>query len=358
LSAEVIETVRIPRAPFLLFVLSAPLLLAAPPPSPRDEVDTCLSCHGDETAAMTLASGETVKLFVDRAVFERSVHGERLGCTACHPGQGEVPHPELTIEDRASLSAVHREACRSCHADTYKKALDGMHEKVRANGDTVAPTCVDCHGSHDVARPAAPRARIAKTCDSCHSDVYATYARSVHGRALEKDNPDVPSCTDCHHAHDIQDPHAAGWRLASYETCGKCHSDAKRMQRYGISADVLKTYLSDFHGQSASLTKQGKAASQPVVAVCIDCRGTHDIRRAKDAGARVFQANVAGTCRRCHAGASASFSSAWLSHYVPSWKRAPLVWLVGVFYKGFIPFLIGGLVLQVLLHLWRFMVNR
>jgi hypothetical protein len=39
-------------------------------------------------------------------------------------------------------------------------------------------------------------------------------------------------------------------------------------------------------------------------------------------------------------------------------KRAPLVWAVGVFYKIFIPFIIGGLCLQILLHLWRVMVNR
>jgi predicted CXXCH cytochrome family protein len=354
---EVIDTVRIPRFPLLFVLLSTPLL-AAPPPSSRDEVDTCLSCHEDKTASMTLASGETVSLFVDRAVFEKSVHGEKLGCTACHPGSGEVPHADLTVKDKASLSALHREACRSCHADTYKKALDGMHEKVRAKGDTVAPTCVDCHGSHDVARPNAPRARIAKTCETCHSAVYATYARSVHGRALARDNPDVPACTDCHRAHDIQNPHAATWRLASYETCGKCHSDKQRMARYGISADVLKTYLSDFHGSSASLSKAGRERQEPVVAVCIDCHGTHDIKRTKNAGSQVFQANLTRTCQKCHANTTANFQATWLSHYVPSPKRAPLVWLVGVFYKIFIPFLIGGLVLQVLLHLWRFMVNR
>ncbi len=35
-----------------------------------------------------------------------------------------------------------------------------------------------------------------------------------------------------------------------------------------------------------------------------------------------------------------------------------LVYGVGVFYKIFIPFIIGGLVLQILLHLWRIVVNR
>ena len=61
---------------------------------------------------------------------------------------------------------------------------------------------------------------------------------------------------------------------------------------------------------------------------------------------------------KCHPGAPKNFTSAWLSHYEPSPTRAPLVWAVGAFYKVFIPFLIGGLVLQILLHLWRVMVNR
>ena len=72
----------------------------------------------------------------------------------------------------------------------------------------------------------------------------------------------------------------------------------------------------------------------------------------------MLQANLQKTCAKCHPGAPKNFTGAWLSHYQPSPKRAPLVWAVGVFYKIFIPFLIGGLVLQILLHLWRVMVNR
>ena len=63
-------------------------------------------------------------------------------------------------------------------------------------------------------------------------------------------------------------------------------------------------------------------------------------------------------CQRCHQGATANFSAAWLSHYEPSWKKAPMVYGVKVFYAVLIPFMIGGLVLQILLHLWRVVVNR
>jgi hypothetical protein len=72
----------------------------------------------------------------------------------------------------------------------------------------------------------------------------------------------------------------------------------------------------------------------------------------------VIQANLANTCRKCHANASNNFPQAWLSHYEPSWSHTPAVYAVKVAYGVFIPFIIGGLVLQMLLHLWRMAVNR
>jgi len=64
-------------------------LVAGPP---VEEIETCLSCHGDKDLSIKLPSGETQTLFVDRAQFERSVHGAKLGCTGCHPGMDEFPH--------------------------------------------------------------------------------------------------------------------------------------------------------------------------------------------------------------------------------------------------------------------------
>ena len=48
----------------------------------------------------------------------------------------------------------------------------------------------------------------------------------------------------------------------------------------------------------------------------------------------------------------------WLSHYEPSPKKASLVYYVKLFYRVFIPFVIIGLVLQILLHIWRLIVSR
>ena len=84
----------------------------------------------------------------------------------------------------------------------------------------------------------------------------------------------------------------------------------------------------------------------------------HDIPRASGEQAATMRANLATTCRRCHEGATDNFPDAWLSHWEPSWTHAPLVYAVQWVYWILIPFIIGGLLLQILLHVWRVVVNR
>jgi predicted CXXCH cytochrome family protein len=208
-------------------------------------------------------------------------------------------------------------------------------------------------------RPNEPRTRVADTCARCHGGVARTWAASVHGRDAARNIADVPTCTDCHRTHDIGGPRQTGWRSTTPDICGKCHGNEAMMKKYGLSTTVLKTYVSDFHGKTASLRQQAPGAEDvPFVAVCADCHGTHDVVRADDIGSRVIKANLAMTCRRCHQDASDTFPDSWLSHYEPSWSHAPAVYGVKVAYAVFIPFIIGGLVLQMLLHLWRMAVNR
>jgi predicted CXXCH cytochrome family protein len=167
----------------------------------------------------------------------------------------------------------------------------------------------------------------------------------------------VPSCADCHRSHDVSGPRAADWRSHTPELCASCHADEQLMGRYGLSTAVHRTYLSDFHGVTTSL--RGPAEGDgPIVARCTDCHGVHDITKVDDPKSRVLKANLVRTCQQCHKDATTNFPDAWLSHYEPSWQKAPLVHAVSLAYRVFIPFMIGGLVLQILLHLWRVVVNR
>jgi nitrate/TMAO reductase-like tetraheme cytochrome c subunit len=332
---------------------------SAQPGRAVQDVDTCLSCHSDRGMSVTLPDGETRSLYIDRAAFERSVHGGKLGCVDCHSDMTEVPHPARPFKTSREFTVAYTEQCKRCHFANYSKTLDSVHFAAQARGDVAAPLCVDCHGSHDITPPDKPRTRISLTCARCHAGVQATYAKSVHGRALfEESNADVPVCTDCHHSHDVGGPREPGWRLKSPEICANCHTNERLMKKYGISTDVMSTYLADFHGMTASLQSSENINSGVVTALCIDCHGVHDITKITSKASPAMKANLVKVCQRCHPGATENFSSAWMSHYEPTFKRAPLVYSVKVFYSILIPFMIGGLLLQILLHLWRVVVNR
>lgn len=336
------------------------LLGAAVPAVPQvsAESQTCLACHGDPSLAVTLPSGEVQPLFVNADAFARSVHGARLQCVDCHTDMGEVPHASRPFRTRREFTIAYYEQCKRCHFANYTKTIDSVHYHALARGDVMAPVCVDCHGAHTTTRAGEPRAAISRTCARCHEGVSRTYAASVHGRALlEEQNRDVPVCTDCHRSHDIAGPRERDWRLHTPELCGTCHTDETLMRRYGLSTRVLQTYLDDFHGKTASLQRK-EANSGMVAALCTDCHGVHDIAKTDDPASTVMRANLVRTCQRCHPGATENFPAAWLSHYEPTWERAPLVYSVKLFYAIMIPVMMAGLVLQILLHLWRVVVNR
>jgi predicted CXXCH cytochrome family protein len=343
----------------VLVFAAALLLVPQVPPPQAPDADTCLECHSDPELTMPVGDGSAVSVHVDGAVFGQSVHA-RLACSECHPGTADVPHESRAIGSRRELTLAYDEQCRRCHFSNYTKTLDSVHQAAVARGDRTAPICVDCHGSHDIQKPAAPRTRISDTCARCHQGAAAAYSKSVHGRLLgTAAADDVPVCTDCHRSHDIGGPHQQKWGLSTADICGRCHASEPLMKKYGLSTAVLSTYLADFHGKTSALRQhQGTTPTGAVVARCTDCHGVHDIEKADDPSSPVMKSNLQKTCQKCHEDANANFPDAWLSHYEPSLTKAPVVYGVKVAYALLIPFMIGGLGLQILLHLWRLMVNR
>jgi predicted CXXCH cytochrome family protein len=324
-----------------------------------EEVDSCLGCHGMKSLDVQLASGETLSLFVDQGAYTTSTH-KKLGCSDCHVEMKGVEgeHPKRPLKGKRDFAIAYSEACKKCHFQNYTDAQASVHHARLAKGTLNAAVCADCHGAHDITPPAQPRSRISRTCSTCHQKIAAAYVKSVHGQALQSgENTDVPACTDCHRAHDIADPRTGSMRGRTPDLCGSCHTNERVMAKYKLSTQVVQTYLADFHGVTARF-QQAEPGKSPVVAVCTDCHGVHDIARVKSPDSKVLKENLLVTCKKCHPSATADFPASWLSHYEPSLERAPLVYLVKLFYAFVIPFMIGGLVLQILLHLWRLVVNR
>lgn len=155
----------------------------------------------------------------------------QLSCVQCHTTITGYPHPPLLAVDRRDFSLRYYPSCRPCHEDQYKETLDSIHLRVLAGGHREAPVCTDCHGAHTVSPPDQPRFKVDVTCSRCHQEIFAVYAQSVHGADLvrEEDNPDVPTCTDCHGIHDIKktdDPESRVVKENLLRTCQQCHPTA------------------------------------------------------------------------------------------------------------------------------------
>lgn len=324
-----------------------------------EEVEACMSCHNDPELEIDLESEEVMLMHVDPERFEGSVHAQ-TGCTECHtPLRGQLnKHKALSFDTKREYRLNYSAQCHECHQEIRDLTLESVHANLPPEKADKAPVCADCHDSHGMKKDSA-RVAVSRTCASCHEEVAKVYAKSAHGNSLmDGSNPDVPVCADCHKSHDIMDPHSAKARLNQPETCAGCHTNEAMMSKYGLSTYVMDSYLADFHGATILFERGQKKGAPATVAVCTDCHGVHDIMPADDPTSRVMKDNLAQTCARCHEGAAADFPNAWLSHYEPSWSRAPFVKLVNVGYGLLIPFMIGGLLLQVFLHLWRYLVNR
>jgi predicted CXXCH cytochrome family protein len=331
-----------------------------PPLQGKPSNDYCLGCHSQAGMARTLPNGDILPLMIDPTFFRESVHNEaNLSCVDCHTDITTYPHPALTAESRRAVSLQLYTMCSSCHQDQYNKVLDSVHQQALAGGNFNAAVCTDCHNPHQQKRLTDPktgvllpeaRLSIPLTCARCHSAIYDTYKKSVHGSALTNaGNLDVPTCIDCHGVHNIQNPTTARFRNDVPQLCAKCHTNARLMSRYGISTQVLNTYVADFHGTTVTLFEQVSPDTPTNKPVCTDCHGAHDISLVDNPATGIaIKQNLLPKCQRCHPSVTtANFTDAWMSHYVASPTHFPLVYYVNFFYRIFVPAVIGGMLIFV-----------
>ncbi len=359
-------------AAFIMLMIPSPVLAQGSGPGNG----YCLTCHSQPEMSTRLVSNESLALTVDPALFAASVHATQgIACVDCHPDITTFPHPNYSLRDRRDLTLQLYATCQTCHIDKYNMQLDSVHGKALAGGNRNAAVCTDCHNPHsqtslrDEAGAFTPQARLAvpRTCARCHSAIYEQYRASVHGAALIGDpakgmpggNPDVPTCIDCHGVHSIEDPTTTEFRLKSPQLCASCHADPQRMDKYGLSTAVMSTYVADFHGTTTTLFEQLSPDAQTNKPVCFDCHGVHDIQRVDDPqkGLEVKE-NLLRTCQKCHPGATANFPDSWLSHYIPDPEHNSLVYFVNLFYRIFIPVVLGGMGVFVITDIVRRLIDR
>lgn len=352
----------------------APAQAAPPAPAPAPQGGTqtnelCLGCHSKPDQTVTLANGDVLSITVNPETFKSSVHGSQdLACVQCHTNITGFPHPELKVKSHTEYTQQYGQTCKNCHNQEFLKNQDSMHSQAMAKGDLNAPSCSSCHNPHtqqqmthkDGTLLPEARAQVAEICSVCHNAIFQQYKDSVHGQGvMQGNNADVPTCTDCHGVHNIGNPTTAQARLNSPKICANCHTNPTMMQKYGLSTQVLSTYISDFHGTTVTLFQKTNPDQETNKPVCYDCHGVHNIAKVNDPqkGLKI-KANMLVACQKCHPEANLNFPDSWLSHYIPSPDHAPLVYYVQLVYKILIPSVIGGMALFVLSDILRARINR
>lgn len=303
--------------------------------------DFCMGCHGPPNRTMTFPNGDTVSITIDGEGLHASVHGadnswQELACTDCHQDYN-YPHLPTQAETARDYTIQQSDLCARCHEPQHEGQLSSAHAQALAEGNKDAATCVDCHSSHYTPPPAEPRSRISETCRQCHSTIFDEYAGSVHGAALlADDDPNVPTCIECHGVHSVGDPTTALFRNRSPELCASCHADEEMMSQYDISTDVFETYVDDFHGTTVTIFQSNDPNTPTNKAVCYDCHGVHDIQRPNDPDSGIKE-NLLVTCQQCHPDATTNFAQSWTGHHSPSLDENPIMFLVLLFYAIVIP---------------------
>lgn len=324
----------------------------------------CLLCHDQPDQYMELQNGDMVSITIDPEHYGNGMHSS-VSCQVCHTNISEYPHPANEAVSAREYTLQYQGTCERCHATQADELKDSAHTKLFEAGNLNAPICVDCHNPHtdtpflknaDGTLATSEHARIANTCAKCHNGIFEEYATSVHGSGVfvEK-NPDVPSCTDCHGVHTISGPRGEPtFRLSSPNICAKCHTDKALMDKYGLSTQVMNTYVADFHGTTVTIFEKTDPDQETNMPVCFDCHGIHNIKRTDDPekGLQVKE-NLLVTCQRCHPDANTNFPDAWLSHYIPTPNRWALVYYVDLVYKILIPAVLGAMALFILTDLYR-----
>ena len=351
----------------------------APSTKARTTADTgqisCKGCHGAHDvpaggAAASAAGTRAVNAACARCHreevthYERSAHGraaargqkEAPTCISCHRYPITIARGGATAQHKLEQEAL----CLRCHLDEpgvrarvgpqagFIRAYEtSIHNAELRRGNAKAATCVDCHGAHDMAKGYEANAKtekrhIPETCGRCHVEVAKAFATSVHGTALAKGNTDTPVCTDCHGEHTIKKADAPDSPVSpehvSAEVCSPCHSSVKLSTKYGIRSDRFRTFSDSFHG----LAIRGGQAS---AANCASCHGSHDILPSSDSLSMIYPANLAKTCGKCHAGATAAFATGKV-HFEMAAADDPLLYWIAFIYTILIVSVVGGMFLH------------
>ena len=194
----------------------------------------CAKCHSNPAYMRQFDPQVRTDQF---SQYQTSTHGKDMArgeirvatCSDCHGAHGIV----RASDPRAPVAPLHvAKTCATCHADGDRMKAFGREATPFAEwstsvhatallkrGDTSAPACSTCHGSHGATPPGITE--IANVCAQCHvreADLF----RASPKKAIF-DGMGQAECLVCHNNHAIQHPADAWVGLEQGAVCETCH---------------------------------------------------------------------------------------------------------------------------------------
>jgi nitrate/TMAO reductase-like tetraheme cytochrome c subunit len=330
----------------------------------------CGKCHKEGspvTAQRTIHQDHILENFSEsihgQALFQKGLI-VAPNCASCHTPHSILPHtdPASSIA-RGNISKT----CTKCHAQieiVHRKVIRGELWEKQSH---VLPACVDCHQPHKIRKVFYTQGMADKdclrchenrnlksskdgrplfvqgerlgfsrhskvSCSQCHSEVSVSHIRpcetitrkvdctschaeigqqfqlSTHGKLVAKNDPNGPTCKECHGTHDVLgklSPNSATFATNIPALCAKCHREGqKAAARYaGSQHEIIEHYTESIHGKG--LMKSGLT----VTATCTNCHTPHSVLPKSDSLSSVNPRNVPQTCGRCHHGIEGQFEA-------------------------------------------------
>ncbi|MEW6236963.1 MAG: cytochrome b/b6 domain-containing protein [Candidatus Omnitrophota bacterium] len=341
----------------------------------------CIDCHSDIEELPhkpKLAPVDCVRCHEDAAeVFDKSIHGQAVKqgiedaptCQRCHGSQNLLPSSDPD-------SPVHQfriaQLCGECHSDpsimkeynmspSLKEDLyrEGVHASEVRAGNKKAPTCINCHGYHEVLPLRDPKSptnfmHVANTCGQCHKTEMDQYSQSIHGTSAASGHKDAPVCTDCHGEHAIfrvkDERSPVSFLNLSANTCARCHSSIVINEKYNIQTGQVSNFFESYHG--LALQRGSK-----IVANCGSCHGNHLILPSSDERSTVSPQRLVETCGACHPGITANVLAAPIHKEVTIRSKTIIAWVPRI-YIPLIVIVIGGMIIHNGIILWALLREK
>lgn len=228
------------------------------------DIKACLKCHSIKTLNKITEKGEKISLYVDKAKYEKSIHGA-LDCSACHPTINVRNHPRpRKIQSRYDYTKEFSPNCLNCHPQNalMKPPIHGVVVK---RGEV---QCSQCHGNHYIPSMKEWKNKVSfnEYCMSCHRFEFTKTLPSKEKISVKVDEQEIKrsvhgkfQCIVCHSdfsktKHPIYDyKDKRQYRAELNKICTKCHTE-RELKRNQAHYAITKT------------------------ATCIECHGYHGVK--------------------------------------------------------------------------------